>query len=222
MPSFRMFLAVAVSAALALPAGGLIGSARAQGKKLGAYVGTVTLSGTEFADGGTVIFRATLKVNMPVTSANDRSVRAEVDDVDKPSATALISQWDMTGKNASPDSDGKVTSWKCSLAKPTEVPMNGSGALEVNLAKKTHSMFVALTSLRTIPLKCVNSRSGSHNQDRAVSLFFGTSEPDVLPWKELPFADAGRLAATYRLVPVSQMKGRYGPVDLEWDLRLAR
>lgn len=222
MPYLRMLLALAVSAALALPAGDLIGSARAQGRKLGAYVGTVTISGTEFADGGAVVFRASLKVDMPVTSADDRSVRAEVDDVDKPSATALISQWDLTGKNSSADSDGRITSWKCSLAKPTEVPMNGSGALEVNLAKKTHSMFVALTSLKTIPLKCVNSRSGNYHQDRAVSLFFGTSEPDVLPWKELPFADSGRLAAKYQLVPVSQMKGRYSPVDLEWDLRLAR
>jgi hypothetical protein len=221
MSSIRLFLA-AVSTMGVAAAGGFIGAANAQGKKLGAYAGTVAISGTEFANLGTVTFRATVKITLPIASASERSARAEVDDVDKPSATALVTQWDVTGKNASPDSDGKVTSWKCSLAAPTEVPMNASGALDVDYRKKAHSMFVALVSTKSIPLKCVNSRSGPYKQDGPVSLFFGTSEPDVLPWKELPFADAGRLAATYRLVPVSQMKGRYGPVDLQWDFRLAR
>ena len=39
-----------------------------------------------------------------------------MDDVDKPSAVATISQWCVAKRNASPDSDGRITNWKCSLA----------------------------------------------------------------------------------------------------------
>jgi hypothetical protein len=180
------------------------------------------VSGTETEKHGTVNYRATITVSLPLTDGNDRAARAEVDDVDKPSAMATITQWEVAKRNASPDSDGKITSWKCSLAKPTEVPMNGSGVLNVDYRKKTHSMFVSLASRKQIPLNCVNSRSGPYKQQVGVGLFFGTNEPDVQPWKELPFADASRLAAKHVLVPVSQMKGRYAPQEQEWDFRLSR
>lgn len=41
-----------------------------------------------------------------------------------------------------------------------------------------------------------------------------------LDLQELPYAAPARWTASYRLVPVSQMKGRYSPVDREWDLKL--
>ena len=53
-------------------------------------------------------------------------------------------------------------------------------------------------------------------------LAFGTNEPDVLPYKELPFSDPMRLTARFKLVPVSAMKGQYGPLDQEWDFKLSR
>ena len=61
---------------------------------------------------------------------------------------------------------------------------------------------------------------GIEQRQELVSLFFGTNEPDVQPWKELPFKDAALLSASYKLVPASQMKGRYGPLDQKWELRL--
>ncbi|MBL0141644.1 MAG: hypothetical protein IPP91_06145 [Betaproteobacteria bacterium] len=210
---------------LALACAGIAGSAQAQDGKLGAYTGTVTISGTELSAAGNpgkVDFRATVKITLPLTSRSDTSAMAELSDIDKPSASAEITQWDLAGRNASADSDGKITSWTCALAAPTTIPMNGQGTLNVDYRKKTHSMFIALVSLKPIPLRCVNSRSGAYRQTRTVSLFFGTSEPDVLPWKELPFADPARLSAKYRLVPVSQMKGRYAPVEMAWDLQLTR
>jgi hypothetical protein len=213
---------VGLALAAALLLAGFAGAAQAQAGKRGTYAGTVAVSGTETEKHGTVNYRATIKVSLPLTEGDERSARAEVDDVDKPSAMATITQWDVAKRNASPDSDGKITSWKCSLAKPTEVPMNGSGALNVDYRKKTHSMFVALVSTKQIPLDCVNSRSGPYKTQVAVGLFFGTNEPDVLPWKELPFADAARLAAKHVLVPVSNMKGRNAPQEQEWDLRLSR
>lgn len=201
---------------------GFAGVALAQGGKLGTYTGTVAISGVESEKHSKVTFRANVKIAMPLTSGNARSAMAEIGDVDKPSATAMITQWDLEARNASPDSDGKITSWTCSLAAPTEVPMNASGVLNVDYTARTHSMFVALVSTKPIPLKCMNSRSGAYKKSELVSLFFGTNEPDVLPYKELPFTDAARLAAKYTLVPVSQMKGRYLPVDMEWDFRLTR
>ena len=208
-------------ATLALAAVACAGMAQAQGSKLGVYTGTVVVSGTELGLEN-VTFSASVKISLPLTSADKASAMAELDDVDKPSALATISQWDLAGRNASADSDGKVTTWTCRLAAPTDVPMNGSGTLNLDYRAKTHSMFIALVALKPIPLNCVNSRSGPYKKAHSVSLFFGTNEPDVQPWKGLPFKDAAQLTATHKLVPVSSMKGRNGPLDQTWDLRLVR
>ena len=45
---------------------------------------------------------------------------------------------------------------------------------------------------------------------------------DSVSWQELPFVDAGRLTAKYRLAQAGQMRERYSPLDLEWDPRLTR
>lgn len=208
-------------AVVAIACVGITGAAQAESGKLGVYSGTVTMSGTELGQEN-VTFRASVKVSLPLTDGDKSSATAEVGDIDKPSAMATIQQWDVVGKNASADSDGKVTSWTCALATPIEVPMNEQGVLNVNYRAQTHSMFIALVSTKPIPLNCTNSRSGPYKKDQNVSLFFGTNEPDVQPWKELPFADAARLTAKYKLMPVSHMKGRNGPLDQEWDLKLTR
>jgi len=192
----------------------------AQGGKLGAYTGVVSVSGSEIQKHSKVDFRATVKVSLPVESRKEDATRAEAGDVEKPSAVATITQWDLEARNASPDSDGKITSWKCSLAAPTDVPMNAQGALDVDHRAKKYSMFVALVSTKPIPLKCVNSRSGAYKDTKMVGLFFGTSEPELIPANAQPYADPARLTAKYKLVPAASMKGRYGPVDMEWDLRL--
>lgn len=83
-------------------------------------------------------------------------------------------------------------------------------------------MFVALVALKPIPFNCVNSRSGPYRKAQSVSLFFGTNEPDVQPWKALPFKDPAHLSVTHKLVPASSMKGRNGPLDQTWALRLVR
>lgn len=211
---------IAIIAAAAVACTGI--AAHAQGGKLGAYTGVVTVSGSEIGTHSKIDFRATLNVNLPVAQRSADYTRAEADDVDRPSVTATITQWELEARNASADSDGKITSWKCSIAAPTEVPMNASGALDVNHRTKKYSMFVALVSTKPIPLKCVNSRSGAYKKTEPVSLFFGTSEPALMPANALPYTDPARLAAKYRLEPAGSMKGRYGPVDMDWDLRLGR
>jgi hypothetical protein len=196
-------------------------SALAQAGTLGAYEGTVTVSGTETGKYTQATYRATLKVRLPLATASSKSAHAEVDDVDKPSASAVITQWDTSGRNSSPDSDGKISTWTCKLSAPTEVPLNGSGMLDVDYRAKTHAAFVTYVGTKPIPLNCVSSRSGAYKQTQAVALFFGTNEPDV-PENGLPFADPAHLTATYTLVPASQMKGRNGPQAQTWDLHLVR
>lgn len=207
-------LAVLACAAL-LPAAAL-----AQGK-LGSYTGTVKVSGSEFGTTSRVAFAGDVKIALPITSSSDGGATAQVDDVDKPSATARITRWDSEGRNAGPDADGKVTTWKCSLAAPVEVPMNASGVMHVSRTTKKYSMFVGMAARKPVQLDCVNSRTGPYKKAETMGLFFGTNEPGVAPM-ELPYTDPARLAAKHRLVPIAQMKGRFSPLEQEWDLRLAK
>ena len=213
---------VAFVAAAVAACAGLASVAHAQGGKLGAYAGVVSVSGSEISKHSKTDFRGTVKIRIPVESRNADSTRAEVDDVEKPSAVATVTQWDLEARNASPDSDGKITSWKCSLVAPTDVPMNAQGALDVDHRAKKYSMFVSMVSTKSVPFKCVNSRSGAYKKSEPVSFFFGTSEPDLMPANAMTYADPARLFAKFKLVPASAMKGKYGPVDMEWDLQLAK
>jgi hypothetical protein len=209
--------------ALGVIAMGCIGMpnvAQAKSGKLGVYTGTVAVSGTLMENRGKETYHADVKISLPLTDGNDSSAMAEVSDVDKPSATALITQWEVVGKETVPDQrDGKLDSWHCSIAAPTEVPMNASGVLNLDYRAKTHSMSIALVSTKTIPLKCTHTRTGPYKKDMAVSLVIGSTVMGE-PFKELPFADLARLTATYKLVPPAETG--FGPIDMVWDLRLAR
>jgi len=209
--------------ALAVVALGYIGipdEAQAKSGKLGVYAGTVAVSGTIMENRGKETYHADVKISLPLTDGNDSSAMAEISDVDKPSATALITQWEVAGKETVPDErDGKLDSWHCSIAAPTEVPMNASGVLNLDYRAKTHSMSIALVSTRTIPLKCTHSRTGAYKKDLVVSLVIGTTVIGDA-FKELPFADPARLTATYKLVPPAETN--FGPIDMVWDLRLTQ
>jgi hypothetical protein len=193
------------------------GGAQAQGK-FGTYEGVVKITGTEESKTSKLAYRADVKIAMPMTDAS----MAEIGDVDKPSAVATITQWDLDERNAGPDSDGKITSWKCKLAAPVTVPMNAQGVLNVDKSAKKHSMFVAVVGLKPIPLNCVNTRSGPYKTTKAAGFAFGTNEPGAVPYNELPFADASRLSAKYKLVPTSQGPGRKIAIDQEWDFALRK
>ncbi len=199
---------------------GITDEAQAKSGKLGVYTGTVAVSGTITENRGKETYHAEVKLSLPLTDGDDRSAMAEISDVDKPSATALITQWEVAGKETVPDErDGKLDSWHCSIAAPTEVPMNASGVLNLDYRAKTHSMSIVLLSTKTVPLNCTHSRTGPYKKDQGVSLVIGTTVMGE-PFKELPFADPARLAATYKLVPPADTG--FGPIDMVWDLRLTR
>lgn len=198
----------------------MTGTAQAADESLGVYSGTVAIAGETLGENEQIRFSGEVKMRIPLTSRNDTTAMAEVGDVETPSAMVLVTQWSITAKNASPDSDGQITSWSCEIAAPTEVPMNAQGTLNIDYSAKKYSMFIALAALKSVPLKCVNSRSGAYKEEGTPGFFFGTNEPDLIPWIELPFENASNLKATYQLVPVNAMKGQYGPMDMTWDLQL--
>lgn len=190
--------------------------------KHGTYEGTIKVSGTG-TDGDTsrVNYSAIIKITIPVTDGSTSSAVIDISDVSKPSATVTVTRWDLEERNASADSDGKITSWKCQLAEPATVPMMASGVLNLNHRKKSYSMFVSLAPTEEVRLKCVNSRTGPYNTTGSPGVFFGTNELDVTNI-ELPFTDAARITAQHTLVPQSGMKGRYLPQQQEWELVLKK
>jgi len=206
----------------ALVCEGFTSSGFAQGGKLGAYTGTASISGSEIGKNQKVDFAAKVKISIPVESVKEGNIRAEAEDIDKPSAIATVTKWEMEGKASSPGADGKIMTWKCSLAAPVDVPMNAQGSLDLDAGTKKYTMYIALVPLKQFPVKCVNSQSGAYKDNKGLGLFFGTSEPELIPANAQPYTDPARIAAKYKLVPAASMKGQYGPVDMEWDLRLQK
>ena len=208
-------ITVAIVACAAGPAAVL-----AQPTKLGAYAGTINVSGTEVSP--QVVYRATVKVNLPVTERDSRSVSADFLSGEAPNASVLLSQWDVSFKEKSAESDGKFSSWTCALSAPVEIAMKPTGILNVDLAKKKHELSLTLLSTQDVAFNCVHSRSGPYKKKQGVSLYIGTGAPGMQGLAPQPFADAASLSAKYTLMPTAETKGQYGPIVQEWDLRWAR
>lgn len=199
--------------------------------KLGSYVGTATISGTRPAPGQPaperVAYQATLKLTLPVTQRDPRQVAMEqFGEPPLATASALISQWDVTGKDEYRGEGGVLvsTSWTCTLAAPTEVPLSVHGVFLINVSQRTQEAFMTLMSIpdKTIPLTCNHSRTGPYKKDQSVTFFFGTSEGTLAPYTTQPAPDPAHLTAKFTYVPVAEMKGGEGPIALEWDLKLTR
>lgn len=210
------FLAVLVGIGAACGSGAV----EAQQARLGTYAGTIHLSGTEVAP--KVAYKARAKVVLPVTERNASSVTAEFLAGEAPNASVLISQWDSSYTEKSPDSGGQYNSWSCTLAAPVEIPMTTTGVLNVDLKKKTHAMSVTLVSLKDVAFDCKHSRSGPYKKRSGIALVIGTGAPGAQFETQLPFTDPARLTAKYTLMPTAQTKGQYGPIVQEWDLQASR
>jgi len=212
----------AIGIALAVAAlgwGGMSASASAQSKNLGAYTGTIDVSQTHPA----LTYRArVVKVTMPVSSRDGSRIEAEFLAGEAPDAAVLVSQWDTYHKETSADSGGQFNVRTCSLAAPTEVPMTATGVLNVNLKEKKHALSLTLVSTRELAFNCKHSRSGAYKHKGGIALNMGTGVPGMHYETQLPFSDAGHLAAKHTLMPNAQTKGQTGPIVQEWDLVLAR
>jgi hypothetical protein len=206
---------VITAAAVAIACGS--GPVLAQAGKLGSYTGTITVSGTEIDP--KVSYRASVKVSLPVSERDASSVTAEFLAGEAPDATVLVSQWDESYTEKSADSDGKFSSWSCSLAAPVEIPMTVTGVLNVDLKAKKHSLSISLLSTKELAFNCKNSRSGAYKKKQGASLYIGTGAPGVQYETQLPFDDATHLHASYTLMPTPATK-EHGPIVQEWDLHL--
>lgn len=196
------------------------GGAHAEASKHGAYVGTIEVTGTELSP--KVSYRASVKVNLPVSSRKTDAVTADFLAGEAPDAIVKISQWDISHTEKSADSGGQFNSYTCALAAPVEIPMTAAGVLDVNLKTKTHALSLTLLSTKDIAFNCKHSRSGAYKKKQGVALYISTGAPGAQHEKQLPFTDAARLTAKYTLMPTNETKGRNGPIVQEWDLQLAR
>jgi len=212
--AFRLHVVALSAIACAFSAGFV----QAQSSGLGAYSGTIKVSGTEV--GPEVSYSASIKISLPVTNRDGSSINAEFFGGEAPNATVSISQWDSSYTETSADSDGKFSSWKCKLAAPVEISTTPTGVLNVDLEAKTHALSITLLSTEDVAFDCENSRSGSYQKKEGVILYIGTGSPGMQFENPLPFTDAAHLIANYTLMPTPETKGKYGPIIQEWNLQL--
>lgn len=201
---------------------GLAGPAPAQ--EPGVYKAKVKVSGVQAeSENATrrVTYAAEIEIGIPVTRRRSSSALFEVNDVAEPSAAVTVTQWSLEERNATPDSDGKITSWRCELASPAELHMFASGSLDLNYTRGTYSMYVSLVPTEEVKLNCENSRTGPYKQLEALGFFFGTHNPSAAEHRELPFQDAAHIKGGYTLMP-EELGGQYLWQEQEWELVLGQ
>lgn len=205
---------------LALAAAIVATTVHAQSGEPGAYVGTIDVSGTLIEPQGS--YRASAKVTLPVSKVDDDAIEAEFLAGEAPNASVQISEWNTSYTEKSADSDGKFSSWSCSLARPVEIPMMASGVLTVDRETHTHALSISLLSMEDVAFDCTNSRSGAYKKKEGVALVIGTGAPGMQSEHPLPFSDVSRLAASFTLDAGDAAMGNYGPIVQKWDLRLTQ
>lgn len=189
----------------------------AQKPNLGSYVGTATILYTEGSGKSQSQTRATVKVTIPVTDSSATGTIAEVNDVDKPSATASVTELTTTKEETSRGADGKFAKLSCKLSKPVDIPMNAQGTLSLDQRKKTYTVFIAMVGLKQATLDCVHSQSGAHKRQTGVALALGTNDPSMEP-VGLPYTDPARLVAKHKLT----VAGGGTTIEQEWVFQLQR
>jgi hypothetical protein len=208
----NLLVGFAVLLAVAAPA------AQAQ-KKLGAYVGTFDVSGSERDP--VVTYKATVKVNLPVSERKAEAINVDLAG-DGPPASIKVTQWDYFHREKSADSSGTFVETRCRLAAPVELPATVTGVANVDLRKKSYSMSLVLMSTKEMALSCSSTRQKSFRKSEGIALALGTGAPGMQADKPLPLSDPARLAAKFTMDASTQSQGALGPVVQEWDLKLTQ
>lgn len=200
----------------------LVFSAHAQkpSGKHGAYTGTFEVSGSERDP--KVTYKATVKVNLPVTQRTANAIEADLLGGDGPPAMIKLTQWDYYYKEKAADSSGTFVETRCALAAPVEVPAMVMGVLNVDLRKKNYAMSLSLASTKEISLSCSSTRQKSFKKSQGISIALGTGAPGMQWQSPQPLGDPARLAAKFTMDVSQQSGGQVGPIVQEWDLRLAQ
>jgi hypothetical protein len=205
-------LVATLAALLALPV-------HAQKGKAGAYVGTFEVSGSERDP--KVSYKATVKVNLPVTGSTASGIEADFLAGDAP-ATIKVTQYDFFHREKSADSSGTFVETKCSLAGAVELPAMAMGIVNVDLRKKNYAMSLVVSSTKEMPLNCSSTRQKSFRKSQGFGMALGTGAPGMQSENPQALSDPARLAAKYTMDAATQSGGAVGPVVQEWDLKLAQ
>ena len=206
-------LVATLAVVLALPA-------HAQKGKAGAYVGTFEVSGSERDP--KVSYKATVKVNLPVTRRTPDAIEADFLAGDA-QATVKVTQYEYFFREKSADSSGHFTETKCSLAGATEVPAMAMGVLNVDLRKKKYDMSLVITPLKEVAVNCTSTRgTPKYKKNQGIGMALGTGAPGMQSETPQPLSDPARLAAKYTMDASTQSGGAVGPVVQEWDLKLSQ
>ncbi len=204
---------VTLAVCLALPA-------HAQKGKPGAYVGTFEVSGSERDP--KVSYKATVKVNLPVTRRTPDAIEADFLAGDA-QATVKVTQYEYFSREKSADSSGHFTETRCSLAGATEVPAMAMGVLNVDLRKKKYDMSVVFTPLKEVAVNCTSTRgTPKYKKNQGIGMALGTGAPGMQSETPQPLSDPARLAAKHTMDASTQSGGAVGPVVQEWDLKLSQ
>jgi hypothetical protein len=207
----------AFAAAFALAAPGVQAQ---KPKALGAYAGTFEVSGSERDP--KVTYKATVKVNLPVTERTATAINADFLAGDGPPATIKVTQWDYFHREKSADSSGTFVETRCALAAPVEVPAMVMGVLNVDLRKKNYSMSLTLSPTKEIAVNCSSTRQKSFKKNQGIGFALGTGAPGMQSETPQPLSDPARLAAKFTMDAATQSGGAVGPVVQEWDLKLTQ
>jgi hypothetical protein len=188
--------------------------------KAGAYTGTFEVSGSE--RNPQVTYKATVKVNLPVTTRTADAIEADFLAGDA-TATVKVTQYEYFFKEKSADSSGHFQETKCSLAGAMEVPAMAMGVLNVDLRKKRYDMSLTITPTKEIALNCTSTRgTPKFTKKQGIGMALGTGAPGMQAEKPQPLTDPARLAAKFTMDASTQSGGAVGPVVQEWDLKLSQ
>jgi hypothetical protein len=186
--------------------------------KQGAYAGTFEATGSERDP--KVAWKATIKVNLPVTKRTADAIEVDVFTGDGPPALVKLTQYDYFYREKSADSSGTFVETRCALPAPVEVPAMTVGTLFVDLRKKNYAMSLVLTSTKDITLACSSTRQKSFRKTQGIAIALGTGAPGMQGQKPQALTDPARLAAKFTMDAAAASAGEFGPVVQEWDLRL--
>ena len=206
---------IAIGAALT---GLACASVPAAAQNLGTYEGVIEIEGVQH--GPEVHYKARIRVLMPVSSRDKRSIDAEFLAGEAPQGKIDILEWEESDKDKSPDSEGVRNSYRCSLADAVTLPATVQGVLNVDTANMEHTWSISVVSMDDADFKCVHSRSGPYKTRKGFSFSTGTGVPGSQSENPLPIGSASHIMGQYVLDPTDYTDGKFGPINQKWEFTL--